>query len=80
RGSVVSKAPRSEAAQQKDHTRRTADGLPVQSFQCLLRDLATLCKHRVCWSSHPTAQFDRLTDPTDLQRRAFHLLGLTPGT
>lgn len=79
RGSVVAKAPRSEAAQRKDHTRRTTDGLPVQSFQCLLRNLATLCKNRVCWSSHPDAEFDRLTTPTDLQRRIFDLLGLPLG-
>ncbi len=79
RGSVVAKAPRSEAAQQKDQTRRTTDGLPVQSFQCLLRNLATLCKNRVCWSSHPDAEFDRLTAPTDLQRRIFALLGLPLG-
>jgi hypothetical protein len=49
------------------------------SFQCLLRNLATLCKNRVCWSSHPDAEFDRLTAPTDLQRRIFALLGLPLG-
>lgn len=79
RESVVSAAPRSQAAQQKEQTRRTADGLPVQSFQCLLRDLATLCKHRVCWDSHPDAAFERITIPNDLHRRVFELLGLTLG-
>jgi transposase len=80
RKSIVSKAPRSEAARRKERKRRTPDGLPVQSFQCLLKDLATLCKNRVCWQSSPDAQFQQLTMPTDLQRRAFDLLGLTIGT
>jgi hypothetical protein len=79
RGSIVSPAPRSRAAHRKDQTRRTADDRPVQSFQCLLRDLATLCKHRVCWPSHPAVEFDRLTVPTDLQRRIFELLAIPVG-
>lgn len=80
RESIVSKAPRSEAAKLKERNRRTQDGLPVQSFQCLLKDLATLCKNRVCWKSSPEAQFHQLTIPTELQRRAFDLLGLAVGT
>jgi len=79
RESIVTKAPRSEAAKQKEHTRRTSDGFPVQSFQCLLKDLATLCKNRMRWKASPDAQFDQLTVPTDLQRRAFDLLGLAIG-
>ena len=79
RKSIVSKAPRSKAARRKERKRRTSDGFPVQSFQCLLKDLATLCKNRVCWESSPDAQFDQLTLPTDLQRRAFDLLGLAVG-
>jgi transposase len=80
RKSIVSKAPRSAAAKRKERERRTSDGYPVQSFQCLLKDLATLCKNRVCWESSPDAQFDQLTLPTDLQRRAFDLLGVAIGT
>jgi len=80
RKSIVSKAPRSEAAKRKQRTRRTSDGFPVQSFQCLLKDLATLCKNRVCWEASPDARFDQLTAPTDLQRRAFDLLDLAIGT
>lgn len=79
RESIVSKAPRSTVARRKECTRRTSDGLPVQSFQCLLKDLATLCKNRVCWESSPEAQFEQLTVPTNLQRRAFNLLGLAIG-
>lgn len=76
RPSIVAKAPRSDAAKQKERDRHTTDGYPVQSFQCLLKDLATLCKHRVRWRSHSELEFERITLPTDLQQRAFELLGL----
>jgi transposase len=79
RSSVVSKAPRSKAAKRKEQVRRTSDGFPVQSFQCLLKDLGTLCKNRVCWKSSPDVEFDRLTEPTNLQRHAFGLLGISIG-
>lgn len=77
RKSIVSPAPRSKAAKQKEHDRRTPDGFPVQSFQCLLKDLATLCKNRVRWSSRSEVEFERVTMPTTLQRRVFELLGLS---
>ncbi len=80
RESVVSPAPRSEAAKLKEQQRRTPDGFPVQSFQCLLKDLATLCRNRVRWESSPDMEFDRVTLPTDLQRRVFQLLGLAIGS
>jgi hypothetical protein len=54
----------------------TPEGLPVQSFQCLLKDLATLCKNRVSWESSPDLEFERVTLPSPLQRRVFELLGL----
>lgn len=76
RASIVSPAPRSEAARRKEHERTTSDGLPVQSFQCLLKDLATLCKNRVTWESSPELEFQRVTVPTPLQRRVFELLSL----
>lgn len=79
RASVVSKAPRSESAKRKERVRRTSDGYPVQSFQCLLKDLGTLCKNSVCWKSSPDVKFDRLTEPTALQRHAFGLLGISIG-
>jgi transposase len=76
RESIVSPAPRSAAAKLKEQQRRTADGYPVQSFQCLLKDLATQCKNRVRWDSSPDIEFERITMPTDLQRRVFELLDL----
>lgn len=76
RASIVTKAPRSDAAKRKEQERRTEDGLPVQSFQCLLKDLATLCKHRVRWESNSDVEFERMTLPTELQCHVFELLGL----
>ena len=77
RQSIVQRAPRSEAAKHKEQERRTEDNFPVQSFQCLLKDLATVCKHQVCWRSSPENAFYRLTIPTPLQRHALGLLGLS---
>jgi transposase len=76
RQSIVSPAPRSDAAKRKEQDRRTPEGFPVQSFQCLLKDLATLCKNRVRWTSTPEVEFHRVTMPTALQRHVFELLGL----
>ena len=78
RPSIVAPAPRSELAQRKDESKRTADGLPVQSFQSLLADLATLAKNLVRASGPNPSEFYMLTNPTDLQRRAFELLGVGP--
>ena len=78
RRSIVSPAPRSAAAKRKERERQTDDGFPVQSFQCLMKDLATLCKHRVRWISCPQAEFRRYTTVTPLQRRVFELLGIRP--
>lgn len=78
RSSIVAPAPRSEGAQRKDQTKRTADGFPVQSFRSLLSDLATLAKNRVQTEGATSCEFYVLTQPTNLQRRAFELLGATP--
>ena len=73
RSSVVAPSVRSESAKQKDATRTTASGHPVQSFQDLLRDLSTLCRCRVCLPSGD-AEFHQLTESTATQRRALELL------
>ena len=79
RGSIVRPAPRSEAAVRKERARCTEDGLPVQSLRCLLRDLATICRNTVRWRSS-SATFERVTLPTDSQRRALELLGVSLDT
>ena len=73
RKSAVAPAVRSETAKQKDATRRTASDFPVQSFQDLLKDLATLCRHRMCLTSSG-AEFGQLTESTNLQRQVLQLL------
>lgn len=78
RGSIVSRAPRSEAARAKDQTRRTVEGLPVHSFRTLLADLGTLAKNRVRLAGTSASELELLTQPTELQRRAFELLGVLP--
>ena len=79
RESIVSPAPRSEAAHRKERERRTSEGFAVQSFQCLLKDLGTMCRNRVRWESTPELEFERVTLPTSLQRRAFELLDVSLG-
>ena len=78
RDSVVSPARRSDQAKSKVQKKRTADDLPVHSFQTLLKDLATIVKNRV-QPKLPTKSvtFDKITSPTPLQQKAFDLLGVS---
>jgi hypothetical protein len=71
RASIVAPAQRSPRAQRKAQRKQTEDGLPVHSFQTLLRDLVTIAKNRVAMGA---IEFDQITVPTLLQRRAFELL------
>jgi len=73
KSSPVAPAERSTAALQKAHSKRSTDQLPVQSFQSLLADLATIVKNRV-QPRDAAAAFDIITTPTPLQRRALQLL------
>ncbi len=79
RDSPVAPAKRSESARKKDQTKKTSDGIhPVQSFRCLLENLASLtraiCRPKVA----EAATFIKHTQPTALQQEAFRLLGLKP--
>lgn len=77
RASIVAPAERSPSAKRKASTRRTADGLPVQSFANLLKNLATLNKNRIQLKISVAPAFYKLTSPTPLQQKAFSLLGVT---
>jgi transposase len=77
RSSVVAPAERSPAAKHKDHTKHTADGLPVHSLRTLLSDLGTLTKNLIHLKG-TEREFYQLTEATEIQRRAFLLLGVTP--
>ncbi len=74
KASPVAPAERSTPAQQKAHSKRTADQLPVQSFQSLLGDLATIVKNRIRPRTTADTAFDMITTPTPLQQRALELL------
>ena len=78
RASPVAPARRSKAARAKAGRKRTPDGLPVHSFQSLLRDLATLTRNRVRPAVPGAMTADILARPTPLQDQAFRLLGLRP--
>ena len=71
RKSIVSPAERSPKANRKDTLKRTSDGLPVHSFQTLLKDLATLTMNQVRIGDQ-TVQMAAL--PTPVQQRALDLL------
>jgi hypothetical protein len=71
RKSIVTPAQRSPKAQSKELLKRTEDGLPVHSFQTLLKDLATLTRNEV----HVGEQtLQMLSAATPVQERALELL------
>jgi transposase len=74
--SPVAPAQRSAGALRKARSKRTAAGLPAQSFRDLLRNLATITKNRIQPTRQTFPPFDIVTRPTALQRHALELLGL----
>lgn len=83
RESIVAPAVRSPVAQRKATHRVTQDGLPVHSFQTLLSDLATIARVRYRVTAAGPAregegqnEFERVTEATPVQQRAFDLLGV----
>ncbi len=71
RKSIVSPAERSPQAKSKDNLKKTADGMPVHSFQTLLKDLATLTLNQVRVGEQ---MLPMLATATPLQQRALQLL------
>jgi transposase len=76
RKNIVSPAARSPKAQSKDYFKRTEDGMPVHSFETLLKDLATLTMNEVQVGER-TLQM--LATPTSVQQRALKLLQVSAG-
>ena len=74
RSSPVAKAEPSPAAKRKAKKKLTDDGLPVHSFRTLLADLATLTRNTVRCGKAP--EMALLARPTEIQQRAFDLLGV----
>ena len=71
RKNIVSPAQRSPQAKRKDTLKITSDGLPVHSFQTLLKDLATLTLNEVRVGQQTMRM---LATPTPVQLRALQLL------
>jgi transposase len=74
RTSIVAPAQRSAQAENKARRKKTEDGLPVHSFQTLLKDLQTIARNTVRMQA---TSFDILTTPTSFQHRALTLLGVS---
>jgi hypothetical protein len=74
--SPVLPAQRSASAHPEARTKRTAEGLAVQSFHDLLKDLATIVKNRIRPALKSLAPFEIVTRPTPQQKHALQLLGL----
>jgi len=77
RSSLVAPAERSPSAKRKARTLKTVEGLPVQSFSTLLKNLATLTKNRVQPKIASAPRFDKTTRPSTLQQRALSLLDVS---
>ncbi len=77
RTSPVAPAQRSASARSKVTTKKTADRLPVHSFQSLLADLGTICANRIAPTDADLEGFTLVTTPTPIQHRAFELLGVS---
>lgn len=76
-GSPVAPAQRSLSAQRKARTKRTSDGLPVESFQDWLKDLATITKNHVQPKMKSVPAFEMITRRTAAQQHALELLGVS---
>lgn len=66
-------ATASEHAKHKKSTRKTPEGLPIQSFRTLLANLNTRTRNRCRFQQ---GVIDRLTELNPLQKKAFQLLGI----
>ena len=78
RDTPVESAQVSDRARRKADTKSTEEGLPGHSFDTLLGDLSTLVLNRVSLPDQNTRVITIATQPTQLQRRAFELLGVDP--
>jgi len=71
----------SSSARRKKARRQTDDGLPVHSFETLLAEMATRCRHQCRLKSDPhSPPVEQLTEPNRLQQRALELVTVFPVT
>jgi hypothetical protein len=78
RPSIVAAAEPSPAAKRKRARHITDQGMPLTSFRDLLRHLATMTLNTVSTPINPNYRFTVSATPTELQSKAFDLLGVTP--
>ena len=74
REDVVAPKKPSPSAARKARTKKTADGMPVHSFQTLLADLATIVRNTIAPNLQGAPCWQQKTEPTAIQRRALDLL------
>jgi hypothetical protein len=88
RDPVLSAQP-SASAKRKKRSHETADGLPVYSFEDLLRELASRARVTYAFKSEKAEEktadktpvtFRQVPDPTPVQARAYELLRAFPVT
>ena len=72
RGNPVAPARRSLHASIKAAAHASADGQILRSFRGVLDHLATLTRNTITIGG---ASFEKISDPTPVQRRAFELIG-----
>lgn len=77
RSSVVAPAQRSEKAKKKAASKHTAEGVPVHSFRTLLADLGTITKNQIQPNIPDSPTFNKITVPTQTQKKALDLLGVS---
>ena len=75
----VAPAKPSPAARRKKSHRQSDDGLLVHSFETLLAELGTRCRHRCRLNADPKAPtVERVTEPTPIQGRVLELIEAFP--
>lgn len=78
RDDVVSPKKPSPSAQRKAQTKLTPDGMPVHSFQSLLKDLATITRSTIVPTLEGAPGWQQETEPTPLQEKIRRLLQALP--
>jgi Transposase DDE domain len=73
RDNPVASAKRSTEADAKAAHKHDTNGNPLHSFTGLLKHLATLTRNKIRYQL-TNIEIDKLTEPTDTQRRAFDLI------
>lgn len=78
RTSIVAPAQPSDSAKAKRASKCTQEGLPVHSFQTLLRDLATCTLNQTTIAVANPLTANLVARPTPTQAKAFELLSVDP--